>query len=98
MSTIPGRSSPAAQRAQQMREAWQRAQVPMSRGFGSVSNYFLGYPAVPQGVYYLIIGLWPWLGLLLSHDSSRQLTGLWSGLLTAVIGVSLCVAGARREG
>jgi len=102
MATMQSRTSSAAQRAQKMRDVWQRAHAPVSRGFGSVFDYFLAYPAVPQGVYYILTGLWPWLALGASQETSREISEHWSvltlGLLTIVIGLSLCVAGFRREG
>jgi hypothetical protein len=58
-------------------------------------------PTLIQGIYYALVGLWPWL----SMDSFLWATGRtedpWLlqtvGLLMTVIGITLGIAAARRE-
>ncbi len=60
-----------------------------------------GWVALGQGVYYFLTGVWP----LVSIDSFQQVTGgkadLWLvktvGVLVAVIGAVLMLAGLRRR-
>jgi hypothetical protein len=74
----------------------------MARGIHSTLDFGLAYPSVVQGVYYLLIGLWPWLSINTFQWVTGEKTDLWLvqtvGLLLTVIGVALCVATYRREG
>ena len=54
-----------------------------------------------RGIYYALIGLWPWLNADSFLWATDQKADPWLvqtvGLLMAVIGVTLGIAGARRE-
>jgi hypothetical protein len=60
-----------------------------------------GEPALVQGVYYLLIGLWPWVHLSSFLWVTGEKTDLWLvqtvGLLVIVIGATMCVAAYGRE-
>jgi hypothetical protein len=63
--------------------------------------FLLAFPALVQGVYFLLTGLWP----LVSIDTFQAVTGpkhdLWLaqtvGVLVLVIGCMLCLAAYRRQ-
>src|SRR5438874_11329800 len=93
---------PAVRRAQMMRHAWGQVSERGSSVLRPVLDYFVAYPPVAQGIYYLLTGLWP----LLAISSFQRVTGpkhdLWLvqtvGVLIAVIGGTLLIAGWRRRG
>jgi hypothetical protein len=102
MATAPQRPlSPAAQRAQFMREHFNPVAQRLGSGANSVLDFLGAHPAVCQGVYYVLTGLWPWVSLRSFTWVTGEKADLWLvqtvGLLAAVIGVSLCVAAWRRE-
>jgi hypothetical protein len=94
--------STSARRAQVVRDAWRRIGGPTTNIFGWVFAFFTSYPPLAQGLYCLVIGLWPLLGL----GSYLSLTGhpgeVWVvqavGVLLVVIGATLCLAAYRRQG
>jgi hypothetical protein len=63
--------------------------------------YLVAHPALVQGCYYVLMGLWP----VLHSDSFLAVTGhttdVWLvqtlGLMIAVIGSTLCLAAYRRQ-
>jgi Na+/melibiose symporter-like transporter len=71
----------------------------------SESRFFLellaARPTLLQGIYYVLIGLWPWLNTDSFLWATDQKADPWLvqtvGLLMAVIGLALGIAGARRE-
>jgi Na+/melibiose symporter-like transporter len=69
--------------------------------FHLVLELLAARPHLVQGVYYVILGLWPWLhpeSYLWAAGSDLDIGLLQTlGLTLAVIGVSLAVAAARRE-
>jgi hypothetical protein len=93
--------SSTARRAEILREAWRPVGQRVRKGAGGVIDFLSVYPPVAQGVYYLLIGLWPWV----AASSYQFLTGtrsdLWLvqslGALLVIIGIALCVAGYRHE-
>jgi hypothetical protein len=95
-------SSPSARRAEMMRQTWGTLSQHGSTVLRPALNFFIAFPPVAQGIYYLLTGLWP----LLSLDTFLWVTGpktdLWLvqtvGVLVAVIGLALVVAGYRRVG
>src|SRR3954470_19257747 len=96
----PMQSSAAARRAQVLREYWNRARGPTTTVLGTIAAFFVAYPPLAQGIYYLIRGLW----LILGHGFQGAATGETvsaflahsTGLLVLIIGASLCMAAYRR--
>jgi hypothetical protein len=92
----------SARRAEVVREAWRRIGGPMTNVFGWLFAFFTSYPPLAQGLYCLVLGLWPLLGL----GSYLSLTGqpgeVWVvqafGVLLVVIGGTLCLAAFRGQG
>ncbi len=101
-SPSPMQAGAAARRAQQLREYWNRARGPTTTALGTIAAFFVAYPPLAQGIYYLIRGLW----LLLGHGFHGAATGETvtaflshsTGLLVLVIGAALCLAAYRRQG
>jgi hypothetical protein len=81
-----------------MRQAWRG--VP--GGAGRVFAFLTAYPPLAQGLYYLLLGLWP----LVSLSTYQRLTGHVGdlplaevvGVLMLVIGGTLCLAAYRKQG
>ena len=73
-----------------------------SSAFSHVWAFFSAYPPLAQGLYYLLIGLWPLVGM----HSYQRFTGhqgdLWVveviGALLLAIGGTLCLAAYRKQG
>lgn len=71
----------------------------LARVVTMLSRISYTYLAIAQGGYYLVGGLWPFVGLASFERITGAKTDLWlvhtTGLLLAVIGVVLVVAGIR---
>jgi hypothetical protein len=75
----------------------------VARGFSRVAAFFIAYPPLAQGIYYLVIGLW---GLGVAIHDLQATSGLqgdpWPAItvsmLIALIGAVLCLAAYRRQG
>jgi hypothetical protein len=91
-----------ARRAQLLRDSWNRVKGPSATALGAVAAFFLFHPPLAQGIYYLLRGLWPLFRLGSLHNSSATDTDVWlaqsGGVLTLVIGATLCLAAYRRQG
>ncbi len=95
-------ASPSIRRAELMRNTWAPVGNILGNAFRHLGDFFVAYPPMLQGAYYVLMGLWPLL-----HASSFLLvtghkTDLWLvdtvGALVSVIGATLCVAAYRRQG
>jgi hypothetical protein len=99
MATVGQPTSNAARRAQIMREYWSQVRGPTANALGAVAGFFIAYPPLAQGLYYLLRGLWP---LLRTSSTYTTDTDIWlaqsGGVLTLVIGATLCLAAYRRVG
>jgi hypothetical protein len=102
MATASQRTSDAVRRAQLMREYWSRVRRPSATALGVVAAFFLAYPPLAQGIYYLLRGLWSLLHLGSVESLAETHRNVWLseevGALVLVIGVALCVAAYRRQG
>jgi hypothetical protein len=82
------------------RDAWHAVQQHGTSAWQQVRAFLVTHPPLIQGLYYVLVGLWP----LLALDSFMQATGhkvdFWLaqkvGLLLVVIGSTLCLAAYRR--
>ena len=95
-------SSPAARRAQVMRDYWDRARGPATTVLGTIGAFFVAYPPLAQGIYYLMRGLWSLLGHGTTETAPEYLLNAYlvhsTGVLVLVIGAALCLAAWRRQG
>ena len=102
MATVSQPTSDAARRAQLMREYWTRVRRPSASALGFVAAFFLAYPPLAQGIYYLLRGLWSLLHLGAVETLTETRHDLWLseevGALVLVIGAALCLAAYRRAG
>jgi len=85
-----------------MREYWNRVRRPSAGALGVVAAFFLAYPPLAQGIYYLLRGLWSLLHLGAVETLTETRHDLWLsqevGALVLVIGAALCLAAYRRQG
>jgi hypothetical protein len=91
-----------AQHAERIRQAWRGVQGGSSRVLGSVFSFLTTYPPLAQGLYYLLLGLWPLVSLstyqhLTGHSGDLALAEV-VGVLMLVIGSTLCLAAFRKQG
>ena len=102
MATVSQPTSDAARRAQLMREYWGRVRRPSASALGVLAAFFLAYPPLAQGIYYLLRGLWSLLHLGAVETLTETRHDLWLsqevGALVLVIGAALCLAAYRRAG
>jgi hypothetical protein len=84
-----------------LRENWQIVSQYGSAAFSHVWAFFSAYPPLAQGLYYLLIGLWPFV----NAASYQRFTGHGDlslveviGVLQLVVGGALCLAAYRRQG
>jgi hypothetical protein len=83
------------------RDTWNAVQRHGGSAWQQTRDFLTNHPALVQGLYYLLIGLWP----VLAAESFVRATGhkldFWlaqrMGLLLVVIGATLCLASYRRE-
>src|SRR5262249_26347549 len=98
----PMQSGAAARRAQMLRDYWNRARGPTTSVLGTVAAFFVAYPPLAQGIYYLLRGLWSVLGYGFQGAASGETVSAYlahsTGLLVLVIGAALCLAAYRRQG
>jgi len=89
------------QGAEYVRGAYQKLRNHGASGFGHVRGFLLTYPALIQGFYFLVTGLWPLIDLNTFQSVTGPKTDLWLvqtvGALVLVIGAVLLVAGWRRQ-
>jgi hypothetical protein len=99
MATV---TSPHRQRAEAMRRAWQHSRGVALRGLGQAWAFFTSYPPLAQGIYYLLLGLWPLLGIGSYQAATEYVETPWivhsAAVLLLVIGATLCLAAYRRQG
>jgi hypothetical protein len=92
-------SSEAARRAAQLRELWERTHSPVMRSVRKAGRFLVEHPALAQGVYYVLAGLWPLVLVHLVRSTSGE--AMWlsqvGGVLMLVIGAALCVAAYRHN-
>jgi len=100
MATVP--QTPANQRGQAMAEAWEHARGYAARSLQRAWRFFTAYPPLAQGLYYLLLGLWPVVGIGSYQEATWHQHSPWMaqavGVLLLVIGVTLCLAAYRRQG
>jgi hypothetical protein len=93
--------SPSARRAQILREHWNPIQQRLASGLGSALGFVAARPALSQGIYYVLTGLWPWVSLASYAWLTGESADLWRlqtlGALVVVLSVALCVAGWLHE-
>ena len=98
MTSVTQSTSETARRAQLLRDSWNRVKAPSATVLGAVAGFFLFHPPVAQGIYYLLRGLWP----LFRPGKGATDEDVWlaqsGGLLTLVVGATLCLAAYRRKG
>jgi hypothetical protein len=84
-----------------MRQAWQPVQQRLASGAGGVLDFLGDRPALAQGVYYALVGLWPWAHMNSFLWVTGEKTDLWLvqtvGALVLVIGAALLVASHGHE-
>jgi len=102
MATANRMTSASAQRAQMMRDAWKGVEQHGGALLAPVAAFLVAYPPLAQGIYYVLTGLWPLISISTFQLVTGHKTDLWLvqtvGVLVAVIGATLCVAGYRRQG
>jgi uncharacterized membrane protein SirB2 len=100
MATVP--QTPVNQRGRAMAEAWGQARGYASRSLERAFRFFTSYPPLAQGLYYLLLGLWPLLGISSYQAATGHEQSPWMaqavGVLLLVIGCALCLAAYRRQG
>jgi len=100
MATVP--QTPVNQRGQAMADAWQHARGYATRSLRRAWSFFTAYPPLAQGLYYLLLGLWPVVGIHSYQQATWHESSPWMaqavGVLLLVIGVTLCLAAYRRQG
>jgi hypothetical protein len=98
MATASQPSSVAARRAELMRQYWNRVKGPSTTVLGSIAAFFVAYPPLAQGLYYLLRGVWPFLGLGRGYTGVELWMAQTVGVLVLAIGLTLCVAAYCRQG
>jgi hypothetical protein len=101
MATVGGANHYRASSTVYARDAWQAVQRHGASTFDKLWAFLVAHAALVQGVYYVLLGLWP----VLNSNSYLAVTGhktdLWLsqmlGLVVVVIGVTLCAASYRRQ-
>jgi VIT1/CCC1 family predicted Fe2+/Mn2+ transporter len=98
MSTVHT-SSEAQQRMQRLRELLSSTGNPLIDGLTTAGKYIRTHPAVTQGSYYVICGMWPLLASAFSEAGApaRSWYAQAASLLLLVIGATLLVAAIRRQ-
>ncbi len=100
MSTVPQMHTDT--RGQAMRDSWQQVSGYATRSVGHVFRFLTAYPPLAQGLYYLLIGLWPVVGIGSYQSATGHAASPWMaqavGVLLLVDGVTLCLAAYRRQG
>ncbi len=101
MATIPRGPGANARRAEMMRNVWGHVERHSGSVLGPVWAYLTAHPTLTQGVYYLVMGLWPLLALDSFLGATGPKTDLWLvkivGAVTAVVGATLCLSAYRRR-
>jgi hypothetical protein len=100
MAAIPDNTHYRTAGAVYARDAWNAMQRHGTTAFQQAQTFAVAHPSLIQGLYYIMIGLWPVLGL----DSFLAATGhkhdFWlaqkMGLLLVAVGCTLCLASYRR--
>jgi hypothetical protein len=101
MATVP--QTPVNQRGQAMAQAWEQARGYAARSLQRAFRFFTAYPPLAQGLYYLLLGLWPLVGIGSYQEAtwdghSPPWMAQAVGALLLVIGATLCLAAYRRQG
>jgi len=101
MSTVP--QTPSAWRSQEMRVGWQKAGDFTTNTISHIFRFFTTYPPLAQGLYYLLIGLWPLVGIgsyqvATGHNPAPPWLAQAIGVLLLVDSAVLCLAAYRRQG
>jgi len=83
------------------RETWSALQQRGSSTLEKLWAYLVAHPTLTQGVYYILIGLWPVLQTSSFLAATGHKTDVWLvqslGLMLVVIGGTLCLAAYRRQ-
>ena len=98
MATVTRPAAETARRAQLMRDSWNRVKGPSATALGAVAAFFLFHPPLAQGIYYLLRGLWPFFRPGAHATDEDVWLAQSGGLLTLVVGATLCLAAYRRKG
>jgi energy-converting hydrogenase Eha subunit E len=101
MATITRPGGLSAERAQMMRETWERFSKRGASALGPVLDFLVAHPTLSQGLYYVLTGLWPLVSLATFQAATGPKTDTWLvqtvGVLVTVIGATLCLAAYRRN-
>jgi len=101
MATIQMPTTPAERRAQMLREAWQPVRQHLATGAHGTFDFLAAHPPLAQGIYYILMGLWPWLSMSSFLWVTGGKTDLWLvqtvAALLFLIGITLCVAAYYRD-
>jgi hypothetical protein len=85
-----------------MADTWDQVRGYAGHTFGHVLRFFTSYPPLAQGLYYLLIGLWPLVGIGSYQVATGQQGSPWMaqaiGVLLLIVGATLCLAAYRRQG
>src|SRR4051794_13924459 len=100
MATVP--QTPMQWRRQEMHSAWNQAGGYASTTMGHVFRFFTAYPPLAQGLYYLVIGLWPLVGIGSYQEATGHRAAPWLaqavGVLLLIDGGRLCLGAWRKQG
>jgi hypothetical protein len=100
MATVP--PTPVDRPGPARPDAWSKLGSHAAHAFGHVWRFFTTYPPLAQGLYYLLIGLWPLVDIGGYRETTGHAQSPWMaqavGVLLLVIGSTLCLAAYRRQG
>src|SRR5437763_87401 len=102
MATVNRQPSASVHGGQVLRDAWHVIARNASRAFWAIAAFFIAFPPLAQGLYYLLTGLWPLLHMRSFEAVTGPKTDTWLvqtvGVLVVVIGGAMCLAAYRRQG
>jgi hypothetical protein len=84
-----------------MRSTWELYASRAGAAMRPVGSFFVAHPTLTQGVYYLLLGLWPLVSIETYQSVAGPRTDLWLvrivAALMAVLGGTFCLAAYRRR-
>src|SRR5262245_49053180 len=99
MATAP--QTPAARPGPTAHDPWQQLGGYAAQTFGNVWRFFSTYPPLAQGLYYVLLGLWPLVDIGGYREATGEQHAPWMaqtvGVLLLVVGGTLCLAAYRRQ-
>ena len=101
MATVGGAGRYRTNGAVYARDAWNAVRRHSTTVSERVWTFLAAFPALVQGVYFMLTGIWPVVHLSSFLAVTGHKTDTWLvqtlGLLIFVVGAALCVAAYRRE-